>query len=124
MPLLLVLDDDGQAFPLVDLRPISAPVEREEGGIAFLERTKIEAMLGCCHGVLTLEKGSRFDCPPAVRVGKVSVKGGEVILRDGKRFVEIRDEITIIRIEKQPNQASRNGMKEKKSWAVQRSFTM
>jgi hypothetical protein len=76
MPLLLALDDDGRAFPLVDLRPVIRPAERDEGGIVFLERTRIEAMLGCCRGVLTLEKGSRFDCPPAVRVGKVSVKGG------------------------------------------------
>ncbi len=104
MPVLLALDDDGRAFPLVDLRPTITPVDREEGGIVFLERTKIETMFGCCRGVLTLEKGSRFDCPPAVRIGKVSVTGGEVILRDNRRFVEVRDEIAVIRMEKQANQ--------------------
>jgi subtilisin family serine protease len=104
MPLLLALEDDGRAFPLVELRPTITPGEREEGAIVFLERTRIEATLGCCRGVLTLEKGSRFDCPLAVRVGKVSVQGGEVIIRDDQRFVEVRDEIAIIRMEKQPNQ--------------------
>jgi hypothetical protein len=104
MPLMLALDDDGKSFPHVDLRPTIKPTERDEGGIVFHERTRIEATLGCCRGVLTLEKGSRFDCPPASRIEKVSVKGGEVILRDGKRFVDIRDEIAIIRMEKQPNQ--------------------
>jgi subtilisin family serine protease len=103
MPLLLGLEDDSRAFPLVDLKPTMAPVEREERGMVFLERTKIEAMLGCCRGVLTLEKGSRFDCPPDIRIGNLKVRGGEVILRDGKRFVEIRDETTIVRVEKQPN---------------------
>jgi hypothetical protein len=104
IPLLLALDDDGRAFPLVDLKPTIKPTDGAEDGIVFLERTKIEATLGCCRGVLTLEKGSRFDCPPVVRVGKVSVKGGEVILRDDKRFVEVRDEITIVRMEKQAHQ--------------------
>jgi len=104
MPLLLALEDDGRAFPLVDLRAAFKSTERYEGGIVFLERTRIETMLGCCPGVLTLEKGSRFDCLVPVKRGKVSVKGGEGIVREEKRFVEIRDEIAIIRAEKQPNQ--------------------
>jgi subtilisin family serine protease len=104
MPLLLALEDDGRAFPLVDLRPVVKPAEPSEGGIVFLERTRIETKLVCCPGVLTLEKGSRFDCLVPGKIGKVSVKGGEVILREEKRFVEIRDEIAIIRAEKQPNQ--------------------
>jgi hypothetical protein len=104
MGLLLALDDDGRAFPLVDLTPIEVPGEGKEGGMVFLDRTRVEATLGCCRGVLTLEKGSRFDCPPVVKIGKVSVKGGAVILRDNKRFVEIRDEIAVIRAEKQAGQ--------------------
>jgi hypothetical protein len=72
--------------------------------MVFLDRTRIETKLGCCSGVLTLEKGSRFDCLVPGKLGKVSVKGGEVILREEKRFVEIRDEIAVIRAEKQPNQ--------------------
>lgn len=104
MPLLLALDDDKRAFPLVDLTPTFIPEEREEGGIVFLERTRIETLLGCCRGVLTLEKGSRFDCLPPTGVGKINVKGGEVILRNGRRLVEICNETASIRLEKQPHQ--------------------
>lgn len=70
-----------------------------------MEQTRIETTLGCCRGVLTLEKGSRFDCPPAVRIGKLDIiKGGVVVLHDDKRFVEVREDIAIIRMEKQPKQ--------------------
>lgn len=61
--------------------------------------------MGCCRGVLTLEKGSRFDCPPAARIGKLDIiKGGVVVLHDDKRFIEVREDIAIIRMEKQPKQ--------------------
>jgi hypothetical protein len=62
IPLLLDLEDDGRVFPLVDLRSSITPGEREEGAIIFLERTKIETMLGCCRGVLT--RLSDIDCEP------------------------------------------------------------
>ena len=79
---LLALDEDNTAFPLVDLCPPLPGGEPDgDGGVVFLERTRIEAQLGCCRGILTLEKGSRFDCPGSPRVGKVSVTGGELILR-------------------------------------------
>lgn len=104
MRLLLDLDDDGRAFPALDLQPPITPVERDPTGIVFLERTRIEATLGCCRGVLTLEKGSRFDCPPAVRIGSVSVQGAEVILRGDRRFVDIRDDIAVIRMDKRARQ--------------------
>lgn len=105
MKLWLALDDDSIAFPRVDLTPtIDTSAENGKKGIVYLERTRIKTTLGCCQGILTLEKGSRFDCLPTVRVRKVSVKGGEVILRDGKRFVEVREPITTIQMEKQPNQ--------------------
>jgi hypothetical protein len=105
MQLFLSIDDEGKAFPLVNLKPIPiAPAEYKDESVIFLERTRIETTLGCCRGILTLEKGSRFDCIPSVRIGKVSVKGGEVIMRNNKRFVEIRDDIAVVRMEKQPNQ--------------------
>ncbi len=46
MPLLLALDDDGRAFPLVDLRPEFRPGDQDKGGVVFLERTRIETILG------------------------------------------------------------------------------
>ena len=104
--LLLSIDEDGKAFPLVDLTPPAfTPKDRCHAGTVFLQRTRIETTLGCCRGVLTLAKGSRFDCLPPTKIGKLDIiKGGVVILQDDKRFVEIREDIAIIRMEKQPNQ--------------------
>jgi subtilisin family serine protease len=102
VPLLLSLEDDGKAFPLVDFSlPAMTPSE-QKGRIVFLERTIIETTLGCLRGVLTLEQGSKFECLRP-KIGNVQVSGGEIILRDDKRFVEIREKTASIRIDKQPN---------------------
>ena len=115
MPLLLALDDDGRAFPWVDFE--AAPVPSQAGqtdddadsdgcgdqGLVFLERTRINMRLGCCPGVMTLEKGSRFDCIKPRGLGKVTVKGGDVILRGNRRYVEIRDPHVTVRMEKATN---------------------
>jgi subtilisin family serine protease len=103
MSLLLALDEEGRAFPSVDLRPTAMPMEQDQAGIVFLERTRIEATLGGFRGMLTLEKDSRFGCAPTMKIGDASVQGGEVILRDNKRFVEVREKIAVVRVEKQPN---------------------
>ena len=106
--ILLSLDDDGSAFPLVDFTPPKTKVGETQdgcdGGMLFLEKTTIETSLGCCRGVLTLEKGSRFDCLPKKAAVVVAVKGGELIMRGGKRFVEIREQKTVIQLEKQAGQ--------------------
>jgi hypothetical protein len=86
MPLLLALDDDGSALPLVDfeMQPTSQDGHKDDcddDGLFFLERTRVNTRLGCCMGVLTREKGSRFDCLKVNKLGKVTVKGGDVILR-------------------------------------------
>lgn len=108
MPLLLSLDDDGSAFPLVDFETLRTTDTQPTGdrcdeGLVFLERTRVKTRLGCCTGVLTLEKGSRFDCLKAHKLGKVTVKGGEVILRDDKRYVEVKESIVTVQVEKAPN---------------------
>lgn len=108
MPLLLALDDDGSAFPLVDFetQPTNQD-EHEDGcgddGLVFLERTRVKTRLGCCTGVLTLEKGSRFDCLKVNKLGKLTVKGGEVILRGDKRYVEVKESVVTVQMEKSPN---------------------
>ncbi len=106
MRLLLSIDEDGKAFPLIDLTPPAFTTKDScHTGTVFLERTRIETTLGCCRGVLTLEKGSRFDCLPPTKIRMLEIiKGGIVILQDDKRFVEIREDIAIIRMEKQPDQ--------------------
>jgi subtilisin family serine protease len=105
MKLLLLLDDQTNAFPRVDITPIPR-TQNMENGIVFLERTKIEATIGYYKGTLTLEKGSKFEYPTStLKLGRVNVKsGGEVIMRDEKRFVEIREDTAVISIEKQPGQ--------------------
>jgi hypothetical protein len=104
LPLQLALDDDGRAFPLVDMRPTTPVFEQNEADIVFLERTMIEGTFSGRRGVLTLGKGSRFACSPKKKIGDVIVQGGTVSLRDNKRFVEICQDLAVIRLEKQPNQ--------------------
>jgi hypothetical protein len=108
MPLLLALDDDGSAFPLVDFE--TQPTNENEpeddcgdNGLVFLERTRVKTRLGCCTGVLPLVKGSRFDCLKARKLGKVTVKGGDVILRGDKRYVEVKESVVTVQMEKSPN---------------------
>jgi hypothetical protein len=103
MRVVLSLDEDGSAFPRLKFEP---KPDRGDGdcGTVFLERTRIKTKLGCCCGVLTLEAGSRFDCASPRGPVKVQVKGGEVFVRDGKRFVEIRENTTVIEMEKAPGQ--------------------
>jgi len=108
MPLQLALDDDGSAFPLVNFeaQPTTNNEQQNDGddnGLVFLERTRVSVRLGCCRGVLTLEKGSRFDCLKVNKLGKVTVKGGDVILRDDKRYVEVKESVVTVEMEKSPN---------------------
>jgi subtilisin family serine protease len=105
MTLWLALDDDTRAFPRVDLTPENvAPTNGDEGGMIFLDAARIETTIGGSRGVLTLARGSRFDRVLSPRIGKVSVEGGEVIVRDEKRYVEIREQLAVVRMEKQPRQ--------------------
>lgn len=108
MPLLLALDDDGSAFPLVnfDTQPSSENQNTDDccdDGLVFLERTRVNTRLGCCMGVLTLEKGSRFDCLKVNKLGRVTVKGADVILRGDKRYVEVKESVVTVQMEKSPN---------------------
>ena len=104
-PVQLALDEDNDYFPQIDIDDTRGYDPADDcGGLVFLDRTRVLTHFGCCHGVLTLEKGSRFDCVTKRRVGKVTVTGGEVILRGTKRFVDIRDDVAIVRMEKPPKQ--------------------
>jgi hypothetical protein len=108
MPLLLSLDDDGSAFPQVDFEHRPNDVEQVDDGcgdnaLVFLETTRITTKLGCCPGVMTLQKGSRFDCNTVRKLGKVTVVGGEVILRGNKRYVELTGSRVTVHMEKQAN---------------------
>lgn len=108
MPLLLALDDDGSAFPLVNFETQLSSGNQNtddccDDGLVFLERTRVKTRLGCSTGVLTLGKGSRFDCLKVNKLGKVTVKGGDVILRGDKRYVEVKASVVTVQMEKSPN---------------------
>lgn len=108
MPLLLALDDDGSAFPLVNFETQLSGGNQNtddccDDGLVFLERTRVKTRLGCSTGVLTLGKGSRFDCLNVNKLGKVTVKGGDVILRGDKRYVEVKASVVTVQMEKSPN---------------------
>lgn len=102
--IFLNLDDDGKAFPLVDFDRVNqgSPVKDDEKGLVFLETTKVETVLGCCRGILTIRKGSRFDCLRKKHLKPIKVNGGEVIIRNDKRYVELRGTKMIVQVEKEP----------------------
>ena len=111
MPLLLSIDDDGAAFPLVDFAaPVRDPnaAQQEEDSCAsnalvFLDQVRVKTRFGCCDGILTLAKGSRFDCAGESAVGAVTVDGGDVIVRGKRRYVDIGSSQVLVHIQKAPN---------------------
>lgn len=111
MPLLLSVDDDGSAFPLVDFTPPARdpnnPRPEEEDGCAssamvFLDTVRVQTRFGCCAGIWTLAKGSRFDCAGDSMPGRVTVEGGDVIVRGNRRYVDIRTSQVVVHIQKAP----------------------
>ena len=109
-PLLLSLDDDGSAFPLIDFVPPQRdPDDVIEDGcgassLVFLEPTRIQTRLGCSSGIMTLARGSRFDCAPVTTPGRVQVIGGDVIMRGNRRYVNLVASQVVVQIQKAPNQ--------------------
>ncbi len=111
MPLTLSLDEDGSAFPAIDFENQSDPMPghdhgdddmMKDCGLVFLQETRVKTRFGCCCGILTLAKGSHFDCLPRHTLGTVTVEGGDVVLRNGKRYVEITRPLVKVTMEKDP----------------------
>ena len=111
MPLTLSLDEDGSAFPAIDFDNQSDPMPgqthgdedmKKDCGLIFLEDTRVKTRFACCCGILTLAKGSHFDCLPHRTLGNVTVEGGDVVLRNGKRYIEIRQSLVKVTMEKDP----------------------
>jgi len=111
MPLTLSLDEDGAAFPAIDFDNQSDPMPgqthgddgmNKDCGLVFLQDTRVKTRFACCCGILTLAKGSHFDCLPHRTLGNVTVEGGDVVLRNGKRYVDIRQSVVKVTMEKEP----------------------
>jgi subtilisin family serine protease len=99
---LLALDEDGNDFPRVDFKP-KPPAPLPTGdSIVLRERASFDVKWKDWQGVLTLEKGSRFDGQHGQRLSVVAVKGGEVVLRAGRHYVLIRGQRAVIRLRKEP----------------------
>ncbi len=72
--------------------------------LVLLDRTRVRARLGPIEGVLTVEPGTRFDAGAPRELGEVSVKGGNIVLREGRRFAELRASEAVLSIDKRPNE--------------------
>jgi hypothetical protein len=68
----------------------------------FIDTTRVKTTFGCCSGVLTLAKGSRFDCGHQRKLRPVRVVGGEEVNRDGRRFIRPQDRVLVVHFEKAP----------------------
>ncbi|MFI5155601.1 MAG: S8 family serine peptidase [Chitinophagales bacterium] len=102
--MMLSLDDDGKAFPFVNFGEVNknGVAEHNDKDLVFLERTNVETNFGGCRGILTLEKGSRFHGNERRKLSPEEIKGGEVIIKNGKRYVELRDQKASIKLAKEP----------------------
>lgn len=108
----LSLDEDGTAFPEVDFqRPIpgiddypSDDCQCDEA-MVFTNRTTIKTNFGCCDGILTLEKGSSLQllCPDK-KNEIINIKGGHLVVENGRRYVELTHSLLLVEIEKQPGE--------------------
>jgi hypothetical protein len=106
---LLHIDDDGSAFPLVDFTRNYNSNEDDcnckDNKFEFLNQSKIKTSFGCCAGILTLEKGSilEFTCikkKPDIR----NIKGGNLLIENGKRIIEITSNKLSVEMIKAPGE--------------------
>lgn len=109
----LLIDDNEDAFPLVDFKPRHDNDDRdgssdedcdcENDALNFLDRTRVRTRFGCCEGILTLEKGSVLQFVCATKKLKIrNIKGGNLRIEDGKRMVAITGNRMTVEVEKAP----------------------
>ena len=96
----LLLDpwDIKKYFPVLEPAPHKA---REV--ITFLDRTRLAISLCGCDAILTLEAGSSLECSAPVTNG-VSLQGAELVTRQGKRLIAIREDQAVIGLQKRPGE--------------------
>ena len=103
--LMLSLDDNGINSPLVDFtQSAQNKIKTGCGEFELFERTRIKLRSKCFNGILTLEKGSKFNCDDSQPYEDIEVKGGEIIVQDNKYFAEIKEDIGIVTLGIQPSQ--------------------
>lgn len=85
-----------------DLRLLRPTTAEEETGMVFLERTLVETSIGSARGLLTLEKGSKLELKEAARPTLIEKRGGEILLKERKRVLEIREQSALVRFDLEP----------------------
>jgi hypothetical protein len=101
---MVELDAAATLFPHAELRQgqIGRRVHDREA-LVFLDRTRIAVGSGPSHGgVVTLERGSRFDYAEPGGYDSVEIEGGELVLRGSRRLVQIDEDLTRIHLAKHP----------------------
>jgi hypothetical protein len=105
---LLALDEDIRVFPKItelnQLERIPEISPRIDNSFIFLDRARLATPMAGSGGVIMLERGSALSLTPSRRFERVNVIGGEVLLRDTKRFVELSELSPVIRLDKEPRQ--------------------
>lgn len=84
----LRLDGNQELFPLVDFRGNRG----QDKHIEFEEDTRVRVVDGHCDLELLLAKGSRVCMAKANRVEPVAIRGGNLIIEEGIRYVELQGE--------------------------------
>lgn len=101
--LLLSFEEHRELFPKAQFEEEPERVELRKPGLVFLDRTRVETALGPHHGILVLEKGSRFDSVLTPKLTNIKVRGGEIIERNGVRFVRVEEQTAVIRATIRPH---------------------
>lgn len=113
MHVLLALDEEKLVFPKVSKlmprvkeegRIIPEIMHRNYDSFLFMDRTRLATPLAGLGSMLTLERGSELSLSRYRKFENISVKGGDVLLRNNKRFVEFRHFSPVIRLQKEPGQ--------------------
>jgi len=102
--LMLELEAPVALFPHAELRwgRIGRPTHDREA-LVFLDRARIAVGTGAhAAGVVTLERGSRFDYGDEGGYDAIDVEGGELVLRGNRRLVQVDEDVTRIHLAKHP----------------------
>ncbi len=71
--------------------------------LTFLDPVRVALSLCGCDGILTLAAGSSFQCDNPVSE-EVSLRGAELVTRQGKRLIAVRADQAVIGIQKKPGE--------------------
>jgi hypothetical protein len=101
--LLLSVDNYDEQENILPHLKLGSSDHRSKERVIFLERAKLEAKIGSRKYVFTAEKGSKVDSTANTDITDIEAMGGRIIEREGRRFVELNESITELKMRKHPN---------------------